>query len=836
MNKPRRVSKVVGAIVSLALVVAVLGACQAPGSLLRGRLTTPTGTHVGGVAVTVYSNSTDAIVAQTTTDLDGDYSFLPDVLADGTYRIRFADADWWSGASDWSEATPVQASVDAPATVNATVSLATGSVSGEVSGVGQPSAEVEVVAMNATSGSAVAKTTTAADGTYGFAALPTGDYAFRFDAPGLPTRYNDGALTREAAPVVTITEGAATTGIDTVLAASSTITGRVTDADEPLSGIYVLGCEPITGTCVTYTTTAVDGTFTLSGIDDIAYTLVFFDRAENVITVYGSSSTDPSTGTPVTPVDGTIDIGTVSLTKSAPGAPTSVTAVPGEEVATVAWTAPTDGGSAITQYVATASTGQSCTSDGATTCVVTGLTNHVATTFTVTATNAVGTGAVSAPSPAVTPIPRFFCILPHDGANFAGASFTNADLSGCSFVGADFTGSSLAGASLRGADLGSADLTDADLTGADLRGADLEDTKLSGATLTGAKTYTIVDVPASLPTGWRHVGPLNLELHGLLIGPGADLTGGTFGGDFEQMDLSGVNLTDTTFYGNFAGVNLTDANLTRASLQPFFRDTSLAAADLTGANLTGASLDRVDLTRASITGADLTGAIFRDVNLHRVRSAGIIGTPALLPPRWSIAGGHLVGPDVDLIDADLTDADLADADLSGAWMVGTNLTRTDLAAANLTGVHSGLIVGTPASLPSGWALHRGMLLGRGAVLPGASLDGLDLSDIDLSEAYLLAASFVGTNLTGANLAGAFMFSADFEGADLTGANLTGADLGNATLAGADLTGATVADAVFMFADLGSATTGNAVTSSNLIGVPASLPAGWSIVDGRLVEN
>ena len=148
MLKPSRMLKVVGGIALLALVVALLGACQAPGSLLRGTLTTPSGMHVAGVEVTVYSNSTDTVVAQTTTDLDGDYSFLPDVLADGTYRIRFATADWWSGGSNWSDATPVDASVDAPATVNATVTLATGSVSGEVTGAGQPSAGVQVIAIN----------------------------------------------------------------------------------------------------------------------------------------------------------------------------------------------------------------------------------------------------------------------------------------------------------------------------------------------------------------------------------------------------------------------------------------------------------------------------------------------------------------------------------------------------------------------------------------------------------------------------------------------------------------------------------------------------------------
>ena len=90
--------------------------------------------------------------------------------------------------------------------------------------------------------------------------------------------------------------------------------------------------------------------------------------------------------------------------RRAPSAPGTPSGVPGEGRATVAWAAASGNGSPVTGYSVTSSPGgQTCTTTGALSCTVEGLSNGTPYTFRVRATNAVGDGAQSAASVAVTP-------------------------------------------------------------------------------------------------------------------------------------------------------------------------------------------------------------------------------------------------------------------------------------------------------------------------------------------------------------------------------------------------------------------------------------------------
>ena len=85
-----------------------------------------------------------------------------------------------------------------------------------------------------------------------------------------------------------------------------------------------------------------------------------------------------------------------------PSAPTHVIALRQNGQATILFDAPLNGGSPITLYTVTSSGGQIVTGTGLS-IVVTGLTNGISYTFTVTATNSFGTSDSSLVSNAVIP-------------------------------------------------------------------------------------------------------------------------------------------------------------------------------------------------------------------------------------------------------------------------------------------------------------------------------------------------------------------------------------------------------------------------------------------------
>jgi hypothetical protein len=174
----------------------------------------------------------------------------------------------------------------------------------------------------------------------------------------------------------------------------------------------------------TSATIPADGTQTYSASgengDQTAATTFKITTSESESVPYASCTGNVCTASEagsyiVTGSDGSIPYDEVPLTVTAdslPGAPTIGTATAGSASGSVTFTAPTsDGDAPILHYTVTAADstnavrgGQTATGSGSP-ISVSGLTNGDSYTFTVTATNVVGTGPGSQPSNAVTPVP-----------------------------------------------------------------------------------------------------------------------------------------------------------------------------------------------------------------------------------------------------------------------------------------------------------------------------------------------------------------------------------------------------------------------------------------------
>ncbi len=172
----------------------------------------------------------------------------------GTYACKF-----WGGGYSEDSATWFPMTSGASVTGMDIALDPAASISGTVTGTSDPSGldQVDVTAWLVDDPSANATVQTDASGSYTVPGLPAGDYKVAFidgcsssdyfcatPRDYAPT-YWDGRGSATAADAIAISEGDARTGIDAVLGAGATLSGRVTDVDNPSVGLEGVQVEVI---------------------------------------------------------------------------------------------------------------------------------------------------------------------------------------------------------------------------------------------------------------------------------------------------------------------------------------------------------------------------------------------------------------------------------------------------------------------------------------------------------------------------------------------------------------------------------------------------------------
>jgi invasion protein IalB len=193
----------------------------------------------------------------------------------------------------------------------------------------------------------------------------------------------NGAASSPSSAITPVTGPGAPTGVTANSqsgSASVSWTAPVNNGGGTITG-YTVTASPggATATCAT-SPCVVNG---LSNGTSYSFTVVATNGAGNSVASSPSGSITPAT---------------------VPGAPTNVSATSQNGSASVSWTAPANnGGGTITGYTVTASPGGATATCATSPCVVNGLSNGTAYTFTVVATNTVGDSVASLPSGSIAP-------------------------------------------------------------------------------------------------------------------------------------------------------------------------------------------------------------------------------------------------------------------------------------------------------------------------------------------------------------------------------------------------------------------------------------------------
>lgn len=262
-------------------------------ALIRGQVTGAAG-GLPGVLVAFF-DSENELVDLTLSGADGSYTSGP--LAVGNYKVAFVTifaqnpttrqhvSAFFGGTRDAAGATPVE--IGAPgivrSAVNTTLALG-GQISGRVQGLlAEPLPGVLVAAFDA-AGDVRSVVRSDPTGSYELAGLPAGDYRIAYLTQYAPDEFVRGYLgsfyngkpSIDAADPVSVTVGATTSGIDTVLTPGGVISGQVSGADSGagLAGVVVLAFDA-NDALAGFTTTAADGSYQLPGLASGDYFVLF---------------------------------------------------------------------------------------------------------------------------------------------------------------------------------------------------------------------------------------------------------------------------------------------------------------------------------------------------------------------------------------------------------------------------------------------------------------------------------------------------------------------------------------------------------------------------------
>jgi uncharacterized protein YjbI with pentapeptide repeats len=276
-----------------------------------------------------------------------------------------------------------------------------------------------------------------------------------------------------------------------------------------------------------------------------------------------------------------------------------------------------------------------------------------------------------------------------------------------------------------------------------------------------------------------------------------------------------------------------------------FSGETIADVDLSDANLSNVNFSDASISNVNFSRADLRNSVFSRATLANVdlSDCGLDGASLSTSTLNNVkafrcytntslpTGWHLNKGYLLGPTANLESGDLT----------GVNLNAINLGGANLSKIRSSGVIGTPTSLPKDWVLRGGILLGPKVDLSNTKLINLNVGGLNFSDAVLDGIS--SSNLTGtpSQLPNGWIIKAGKlfgPKADLSRSNLEDFDLSDLDLSGSNFANTNLKNVNFSGTNLDKANfTGASLTgvrSTGILGTPLNLPISFKLIKGCIV--
>jgi uncharacterized protein YjbI with pentapeptide repeats len=317
---------------------------------------------------------------------------------------------------------------------------------------------------------------------------------------------------------------------------------------------------------------------------------------------------------------------------------------------------------------------------------------------------------------------------------------------------------------------------------------------------------------------------------------------------FDSTNGSSVNLSSSTLnYSSFKSATITSSNFDYASMViTTCTSANFSASSFIQTNMSSSTLTSVNFTGCTFQSTDITGSDLRSSTLTNLYSSSVAtNANTYLPTGYFIssANGYILGPDINfssrtyINNSDFSSKTLTGINFSSSTLTNNNMTSSNFSSCNFTSSSLGYVDFSSSNLTNCTFTNAYLYYTNftGATMTGVKSGGITTTDgLTLPSGYQMRNGYIigaGVNVSGADLRSSNLASINLSNVNFNSVDLSGATLTNSTLSGASFEGTTAAS---FFGVISGGITANPVPT----GLPSTIVfgGGYFISSGSTATN